>query len=399
MFMDKLLNKRVIILFLLSLTALLLSLMLYIIISTTGIILSPKLSCNFRDKVYLKDFILSLDGSLENNHKIDTNYVGKKELKIIYKNKYGFYKVKKFNIEIKDVTKPTILVNNEYVVTEGFNKKLEDVILCADDWDDDVDCKIDGSYNMDEVGVYPLSMKATDKSNNTSVKYFNLRVIKDNKKIDSNNSLEFVSYKDIYKKYKNNNTLIGIDISKWQEEVDFKKLKDNNVDFVILKIGGQSNKGENITIDPYFKNNIEGAIDNGLKVGIYFYSHASNVKEAREQAKFVLDNIKDYDIELPISFDWENWSSFNSYNISLNTLNNIAKSFMLEINNSGYKSNLYSSEYYLENIWFNNDYKNIWLANYGIIKYQGKYDMWQLCSDGKVDGINTFVDIDVLYLN
>ena len=202
MFMDKLLNKRVIILFLLSLTALLLSLMLYIIISTTGIILSPKLSCNFRDKVYLKDFILSLDGSLENNHKIDTNYVGKKELKIIYKNKYGFYKVKKFNIEIKDVTKPTILVNNEYVVTEGFNKKLEDVILCADDWDDDVDCKIDGSYNMDEVGVYPLSMKATDKSNNTSVKYFNLRVIKDNKKIDSNNSLEFVSYKDIYKKYK-----------------------------------------------------------------------------------------------------------------------------------------------------------------------------------------------------
>ena len=72
---------------------------------------------------------------------------------------------------------------------------------------------------------------------------------------------------------------------------------------------------------------------------------------------------------------------------------------MLEINNSGYKSNLYSSEYYLENIWFNNDYKNIWLANYGIIKYQGKYDMWQLCSDGKVDGINTFVDIDVLYLN
>ena len=143
--MDKIFNKKVILLFLLSLTALLLSLMLYIIISTTGIILSPKLSCNFRDKVYLKDFILTLDGSLENNHRIDTNYVGKKKLKIIYRNKYGFYKVKKFTIDIKDVTKPTILVNNEYVVEKGFNKRLEDVILCADDYDDKVDCKIEGS--------------------------------------------------------------------------------------------------------------------------------------------------------------------------------------------------------------------------------------------------------------
>ena len=397
--MDKIFNKKVILLFLLSLTALLLSLMLYIIISTTGIILSPKLSCNFRDKVYLKDFILTLDGSLENNHRIDTNYVGKKKLKIIYRNKYGFYKVKKFTIDIKDVTKPTILVNNEYVVEKGFNKRLEDVILCADDYDDKVDCKIEGSYNMDEVGVYPLSMKATDKSNNSTTKFFNLKVIMKSLKIEDDNPLEFVSYDDIYKKYKNNNTLIGIDVSKWQEDVDFSKLKDNNVEFVIIKIGGQPDKNEDVILDPYFKKNIEGALSNGLKVGIYFYSHASSVKEAKKQADFVLNNIKNYKIDLPISFDWENWSTFNSYNMSLNTLNNIAKSFMLEINNSGYKSNLYSSEYYLENMWFNKDYKNVWLANYGKIKYQGKYDIWQLCSDGKVDGIDSLVDIDILYLN
>ena len=397
--MDKIFNKKVILLFLLSLTALLLSLMLYIIISTTGIILSPKLSCNFRDKVYLKDFILTLDGSLENNHRIDTNYVGKKKLKIIYRNKYGFYKVKKFTIDIKDVTKHTILVNNEYVVEKGFNKRLEDVILCADDYDDKVDCKIEGSYNMDEVGVYPLSMKATDKSNNSTTKFFNLKVIMKSLKIEDDNPLEFVSYDDIYKKYKNNNTLIGIDVSKWQEDVDFSKLKDNNVEFVIIKIGGQPDKNEDVILDPYFKKNIEGALSNGLKVGIYFYSHASSVKEAKKQADFVLNNIKNYKIDLPISFDWENWSTFNSYNMSLNTLNNIAKSFMLEINNSGYKSNLYSSEYYLENMWFNKDYKNVWLANYGKIKYQGKYDIWQLCSDGKVDGIDSLVDIDILYLN
>lgn len=396
--MSKIFNKRFIIIFLLSLTAVLLSLMLYIIISTTGIILTPKLSCNFKDKVYLRDFILTLDGSLENDHKIDTSVVGKKKLRIIYRNKYGFYKIKNFTIDIKDVTKPTILVNNDFVVNKGYDKKLEDVILCADDYDDDVDCSISGSYNMEEVGVYPLSMKATDKSNNTTIKNFNLNVVEpsDNK---SNSSLEFVSYSDIYKKYKNNNSLIGIDISKWQEEVDFKSLKDNNVEFVIIKLGGQPDKGEDIVIDPYFKMNIESAIENDIKVGVYFYSYAGSVKEAREQALFVLDNIKGYKIDLPISFDWENWKSFNSFNISLNTLNNIAKSFMNEIKNNGYKSNLYSSEYYLENIWFGKEYKNIWLANYGKVKYSGKYDMWQLCSDGKVDGINSYVDIDVLYLN
>ena len=396
--MNKIINKKVIILFILSLTALLLSIIFYILITTTGIILSPKLSCNFRDKVYLKDFILSLDGTLENNHIIDTNYVGNKKLKIIYKNKYGFYKVKEFTIEIKDITEPTILINNEFTVEAGYEKKLEDVILCADDYDDDVKCELNGSYNLDEPGTYPLSITATDKSNNSLTKNFNLIVtsplIKKN-----DESLEYVSYKDIYKKYKNNNTLIGVDISKWQEEVDFKKLKDNNVEFVILKLGGQPAKNKQPELDPYFKNNIEKAKKQGIKVGIYFYSYAKNTKEAKEQAQFVINNLKEYDIDLPISFDWENWQSFNSFNISLNTLNNIAKSFLEEINNNGYKSNLYSSEYYLENIWFNKDYKNIWLANYGKVKYEGKYDIWQLCSDGRVEGINTYVDIDVLYKN
>ena len=381
-------NKQVILIILAGLTSMLLSIVLYVIVSTTGIILKPNPSCNFRDKVYLKDFVVTLDGTLENDHKVDTSHVGTKKLKIIYKNKYGFYKIKEFNLEIKDITKPTILVNNDYTVEVGYEKKLEDVILCADDYDDNVKCEINGSYNLDEEGIYPLSITAKDKSNNTTTKNFNLNVVKPTIQKEENN-LEFISYQDIYKKYKNNNTLIGIDISKWQEEVDFKKLKDNNVEFVILKLGGQSDKNKKTELDPYFKKNIENAKKNNLKVGVYFYSHAKNTKEAKEQAKFVLDNIKDYNLDLPITFDWENWQNFNSYNISLNTLNNIAKTFINEIKNNGHESNLYSSEYYLENVWFNKDYKNIWLANYGKIKYQGKYDIWQLCSDGKVEGINT----------
>lgn len=402
--MKNILTKRAIIVFLLSILVLFLSISYYIFITTTGIILKTNLKCNFRDKVYLKDFIYKLDGVLQNNYKIDTNHVGVKELKIVYKNKYGFYKTKKFNIEIKDITPPTILVNNEFNVEVGYSKSIEDAILCADDADDNVKCELNGSYNLDEKGVYPVSMTATDKSKNTTTKKFNLVVTESRKKNkneeeDNTNSLEFVSYNDIYKKYKNKDTLIGVDISKWQEEVDFKKLKESNVEFVMLKLGGQKKKGSKLELDPTFKSNIEEALKEKFKVGVYFYSYARNESEAKKQAKFVIDNIKKYNIELPIAFDWENWTNYNSFNMSFNSLNTIAKSFISEINNAGYKSLLYSSEYYLNNVWFHQDYKNIWLANYGKVEYLGNYDMWQLCSDGRVDGINTYVDIDVMYLD
>ena len=117
-------NKQVILIILAGLTSMLLSIVLYVIVSTTGIILKPNPSCNFRDKVYLKDFVVTLDGTLENDHKVDTSHVGTKKLKIIYKNKYGFYKIKEFNLEIKDITKPTILVNNDYTVEVGYEKKI-----------------------------------------------------------------------------------------------------------------------------------------------------------------------------------------------------------------------------------------------------------------------------------
>ena len=381
-----------------SLTLLITTSISYLFINTKSILLVPNLTCNFREEVYLKDFIYKLDGTLQNNYKIDTNTVGKKNLKAVYKDKHGFYKVKTFAIEIKDVTPPTILVNEEYTVTKDYTKKIENEILCADDYDNDITCNLTGSYNLDEVGSYPLTLTATDNSNNITTKDFTLNVIEENSNEDKTEKESFVSYEDIYKKYKTDNTLIGVDISRWQKEVDFKKLKENNVEFVILKVGGQSKINGKIKLDPNFKTNIENALKENLKVGVYFYSYAKTTKEAKTQANFVIKNIKDYNIELPIAFDWENWTNYNEFNISFNSLNNIAKAFNTEIEKNGYKSLLYSSEYYLNTIWFSEDYNNIWLANYGKVTYQGKYDLWQLCSDGKVEGIDTYVDIDIMYL-
>lgn len=358
------------------------------------------LNCDFREEVYLKDFIYKLDGTLKNNYKIDTNKVGEQKVKAIFQDKHGFYKVKTFTIKVQDVTSPVIMVNEEYTVKKGYDGNLEDDILCADDTDDNIICNITGSYNLDSVGTYPLTITATDNSNNTTTKSFNLNVIEPSKVNDDNNKEEsFVAYKDIYSKYKSDNTLIGVDISKWQKEVDFSKLKESGVEFVILKIAGQQKINGDIVMDPNFEKNIEDALKQNIKVGLYFYSYAKTEKEAKKQADYIINNIKDYNIELPIAFDWENWDNYNDFHLSFNSLNNIAKAFMEELEKKGYKTWLYSSEYYLDTIWFSEDYNNIWLANYGKINYKGTYDIWQLCSDGKVDGINEYVDIDVLYLN
>lgn len=394
--------RRAIIVFLLSFTILVITSAFYLFLNTKDILLVSDLTADFRDKVYLKDFVYKLDGTLKNNYKIDTNKVGTQEIKAIYQDKHGFYKTKRFTIEVKDVVAPTIMLSGDYTVTKGYDGKLEDDILCADDTDDQVECKISGGYNLDEVGIYPLKITAKDKSNNKTSLKFNLNVVdKQNNNTNSDQEDDMskaTKYEDVYKKYKTNNTLVGIDVSKWQKDIDFNKLKEQNVEFIFIKIAGQRQINGKIELDPKFKTNIEEAKKHGIAVGVYFYSYARSQEEARKQARYIVKNIKNYDIELPIVFDWENWLEYNKFKLSFNSLNLIAKAFMDEVEKNGYDSLIYSSEYYLENIWFKEDYNNIWIAKYGNLEHKPSYKVWQLCSDGKIDGIDKYIDIDVMYL-
>lgn len=109
-----------------------------------------------------------------------------------------------------------------------------------------------------------------------------------------------------------------------------------------------------------------------IPVGVYFYSYASNIKEARNDARWVIKQIKDYKVKLGVSFDWEDWSYFNSYNISFHDLNEISNAFMDEISNAKYKTMLYSSKNYLELIWNN---KNMIL---GLPIIQIKQIIWEI---------------------
>ena len=94
---------------------------------------------------------------------------------------------------------------------------------------------------------------------------------------------------------------------------------------------------------------------------------------------------------------WEEWNNFNEYNLSFFGLTSMAEEFIDTVQKAGYKGMIYSSKTYLENIWLSTEY-DIWLAQYNTkVTYDGKYKMWQLCQDGKIDGISKNVDIDILY--
>ena len=361
---------------------------------TDAIVFSDDLTCNYRDVVHVEHFIKSINGNLLDNYLVDTSALGKKQLDVRYKNQYGFVEKSKVSIEVIDTVSPIIFVDDPYVISKGDVSKLEDTIFCADDYDDHIQCTISGEYDLNQVGNYPLSIIASDKTGNESKKNFVLKVV-DKKEIDQSNGTP-VKFNDIYQKYSSEYD-IGLDVSKWQENVDFEKVAQQGVSFVMIKLGGQSEINGEITLDPNFYTNIDKAIQNDLKVGVYFYSYAKSVNEAKKQAKWVAQILKDYHLDLPVAFDWENWEKYSTFGIGFRMLNRIASSFITEINRYQYQGMLYSSKYYLENIWYSEDYSNIWLAYYHqSLDYDGKFSIWQVCNTGIIDGINGFVDIDLL---
>ena len=366
--------------------------------TTEGIIFNDNLKVEFRSEVYVSNFIKNIDGKLISDYKVDTNEVGKKDIAITFKNMYGFIVSKNLTIEVIDVTTPTVIVSSPYQVVKGSDIKLEEEIFCADDYDDYIDCNINGEYDLNTLGKYNLEIVATDKSGNITNKKFILDVIEKSVNSNNNSSIRYTDFNSIYNKYKNDKTRIGLDISKWQGNVDYAKLKKQGVEFVMLKLGGQTEIGGEFIIDPKFYDNIEEAINNDIDVGVYFYSYAKSKEEAIKQADFIVSKLDGYNINMPIVFDWENWNNYTKFHISFHTLNNIASSFINRVEELGYKGVLYSSKYYLENIWYSNNYTN-WLAYYNS-EFNGykDYYMWQMCSNGKIDGINGYVDIDIMYV-
>lgn len=360
--------------------------------------LIDNLDIEFNSKVYLSDLLTSINGELIKDYKIDTLSLGVKKIKFKYINEEKIKVPYEFSINIVDKTPPIIWLSSSLSLNVGYTGDLLDKIMCGDNYDSNPTKEIIGEYNLNQVGTYPLVYKASDSSGNIQTKKFNL-IVK-NKASNSTSSKKTISFSSIYSKYKNESTKIGLDVSKWQGDIDYKKVKNAGVEFVFIKIGGTNGINGDYYMDPKFKDNIEGFLKEGIPVGLYFYSYANSYNEAVKEAKWVIENIKDYPITFPIAFDWENWSSFNKFKMSFYELTNSAKGFIDTINKAGYEGILYSSKSYLESIWLENDFP-IWLAHYtDKTNYQGNYRFWQMTSSCKIDGItaNT-VDVNIMYLN
>lgn len=363
------------------------------------VVLKDNLEADFVDTLKVSSFIESINGKIVNDYYLNTDSLGKKKIDFEYINDDGIKIKYNYEINVVDREAPLIWLGKSYNVTRGSEDNLIDKIMCGDNYDNNPECVIEGDYNLDNVGSYNLVFKATDSSGNVSKKKFILNVNEASSKKESNGVKSVTEFSDVIKNYKNDNTQIGIDVSKWQGDIDFSKLKSAGVEFVIIRIGSSTGiNGENF-IDSKFIQNIKNANSVGIPVGVYFYSYANSVDRAISDAKWIIENIKDYKVELPIAFDWENWGSFNTYELSFFGLTNMAKRFMDTVKDAGYDAMLYSSKTYLENIWMSVDYP-VWLAHYTKnTNYAGDYSYWQICSNGRVDGINGDVDIDIRYID
>ncbi len=364
--------------------------------NTIDITINNDIVCNYGESKQVSEYITSISGTYE-DFTINCDNIGEKKVKLDFINQYEYPVSYLFAIRVVDNVKPTIMSGNSYTVTVGSNVDLTKKLISFDDLDDCPQREIIGDYDLNKVGSYKLTYKVTDNFGNSTSKDFTLYV-KNKTSNNTNNNVTKISYNSLHDKYKNEHTLIGLDVSKWQGDINFDLLP-RNLDFVMIKFGGTNGIGKDFYIDSKFKRNIEGFTKLGIPVGLYYYSHARTKEEAIKEANYLLENIKDYKITLPIAFDWENWSNFNNYDMSLKTLNDTKDAFIKTINDAGYKGVLYSSKNYLLKYWHEDD--AVWLAHYTIqTDYQGKYFMWQRTSSCSITGItDNTVDFNILYKN
>ncbi len=199
-------------------------------------------------------------------------------------------------------------------------------------------------------------------------------------------------------------TLTGIDVSKWQNTIDWKKVGATGiVDYAIIRLGyrGTAQAG-NTALDPKFVENIEGALAEGIQVGVYYFTQARTVEEAIEEARIVLENIKDYPVTFPVVFDTEYTAEGRANNLSNADRTACAKAFCDTILAAGYTPAIYANTTWsildlnLEEL----QGYDFWYAYYGEeLYYPYNFTMWQYTDSGKLDGIPTNVDFNISFVD
>jgi len=344
---------------------------------------------------YLYDLIRSTDVEIiSENTLIDTSEIGSYSYSIDFDNNNRMY-TKEVKVTVIDTEVPIIVTGTSKTIEVNYENDLCSLIFYADNYDRAPNCSVEGDYNLNKVGEYPIQYVVTDQSDNRSNAEVLLKVIE--KTDGSSYQVKAIDFNDIVSIHKTENTEVGIDVSRWQGEIDFNQVKEAGATFVIIRIGVQDGQNGEVEMDYTYLQNIANAKEAGLKVGVYLYSIATSIEESIEQAHWVVDQLATQELELPIVFDWESWASFTNYQLNLHDLNAIADAFITTVEKEGYQGMLYGSKNYLENVWEKKG-KSVWLAHYtDKTTYQSSYRFWQLSDVGVIDGINGYVDINVMY--
>ncbi|MBP5582253.1 MAG: glycoside hydrolase family 25, partial [Ruminococcus sp.] len=181
--------------------------------------------------------------------------------------------------------------------------------------------------------------------------------------------------------------------------VDYNAVKEAGCSFVIIRVRYFYSE---ITMDDYFRENIKNATEAGLDVGVYFYTTDNTQDGVREHARWIAEQVKGYELQMPVAFDWEEFANFQNYHMSIKDINDVYAAFADEIEKCGYKAMLYSSKNFLGNIWSEETKAShpVWLAHFvDETDYDGEYAIWQASAYGHIPGINGDVDMDIQYLD
>ena len=197
-----------------------------------------------------------------------------------------------------------------------------------------------------------------------------------------------------------NQTARGIDVSKYQGNIDWNAVAADGITFAIIRVGYRGYGSGALVEDSTFRRNIQGATAAGLKVGVYFYSQAVNEAEAVEEASMVLSLCSGYSLPLGVYYDTEKVAgdTGRADGISAAQRTACAVAFCETIRNAGYSAGVYSyaSWFYNSLNYANISKYRIWIAQYrDSLDFKYRYDIWQYTSTGKVNGVPGNVDMNV----
>lgn len=199
-------------------------------------------------------------------------------------------------------------------------------------------------------------------------------------------------------------SFLGIDVSRYQKDIDFAQVKEQGIDFVMIRVGARGYKTGALSLDEFFEQNYTKATEAGLDVGLYFYSQAVTAAEATEEANLVLNAINGRKLQYPIAIDMEmvdnDISRIDTLSKDERTL--ITQTFVNKINEGGYKGLVYGNkEWLLKRVdvgkltncgmWLSQDDK--------VPDYPYLYDMWQYSTNGSVYGIDGAVDMNICFVD